>query len=115
MRRQILCLLFVWTSISVANGQQILTVAQDGSGDFTTIQAAINAAPVGAKTTIHINEGIYAEQVVIGSKTAPSDKKISLIGDGIDKTIITSKAGMATGLRFDPKNELICTQNNNFT
>ncbi|MBP5509123.1 MAG: hypothetical protein J6Y23_15000, partial [Prevotella sp.] len=101
MRRQILCLLLVCTSFSVANGQQTLTVAQDGSGDFTTIQAAINAAPVGEKTTIRINEGVYAEQVVIGSKTALSDKKISLIGEGIDKTIITSKAGMATGLRFD--------------
>ncbi len=101
MRRQLLCLLLVWTSFSVANGQQTLTVAQDGSGDFTSIQAAINAAPAGEKTTIHIHEGIYAEQVVIGSKTAPSDKKISLIGDGIDKTVIISKAGMATGLRFD--------------
>ena len=101
MLRQILCLLLVLTIFGAAYGQQTLIVAQDGSGDFTTIQAAINAAPNGEKTTIHINEGIYAEQVMIGSKAAPSDKKISLIGDGIDKTIITSKAGMASGLRFD--------------
>ena len=96
MRRRILCLLLVWTSFSVANGQETQTVAQDGNEDFTTIQAAISAAPVGEKTTIHINEGVYAEQVVIGSKTAPSGKIISLIGDGIDKTIITSKAGLDT-------------------
>ena len=101
MRRQILFLLLAWTSFSVANGQETLTVAQDGSGDFTTIQAAIDAAPVGEKTTIHIHEGVYTEQVVIGSKTVPSGKIISLIGDGIDKTIITSKAGMAAGFRFD--------------
>ena len=101
MRRQILCLLLAWTSFSVVHGQHTLTVAQDGSGNFTTIQAAINAAPNGERTTIHINEGIYAEQVVIGSKAAPSDKKISLIGDGIDKTIVTTEAGMSTGLRFD--------------
>jgi pectinesterase len=64
-----------------------LTVAQDGNGDYTTIQDAINACrDLGhARVTIHIKNGIYKEKLVIPSwKTA-----ISLIGENRDNTIIT--------------------------
>lgn len=55
-------------------------VAKDGSGDFFTIQEAINAVPdfrkVG-RTTILVRKGIYKEKVVI-----PESKiNISLIGE----------------------------------
>lgn len=38
-------------------------VSQDGTGDFTTIQAAINAAT--AQTTIYINDGNYTEDLTL--------------------------------------------------
>jgi len=54
-------------------------VAQDGSGDFFTIQEAINAVPdfrKEARTTILIRKGVYKEKLVI-----PASKiNVSLIG-----------------------------------
>ena len=62
-------------------------VAQDGSGQFTTIQAAIFAVRdlSQQKVTIHIKKGIYKEKIVVPSwKT-----NIELIGESKDSTIIT--------------------------
>ncbi len=62
-------------------------VAKDGSGDYTTIQAAINAAPDVAqkRVTIYVKNGVYHEKVVVPSwKT-----KITLTGQSKDSTIIT--------------------------
>jgi pectinesterase len=47
-----------------------LIVAQDGSGDYTTIQAAINAVPDYRKvgpTHILIKAGLYKEKIVIAA------------------------------------------------
>lgn len=55
-------------------------VAQDGSGDFFTIQEAINAVPdfrKGVRTTIRIRKGTYKEKVIV-----PASKiNVSLIGE----------------------------------
>ncbi len=101
MRLHLVCLMLAFASLGVLNAQNTLTVAQDGSGDHSTIQAAIDAAPADEETTIYIKSGTYAEQVTIGTKRAASNKKISLIGEGADKTIITSSVGMASGVSFD--------------
>ncbi|HVW13451.1 MAG TPA: pectinesterase family protein [Mucilaginibacter sp.] len=64
------------------------TVAQDGSGDFKTIQEAINAVRdlSQQQVTIYIKKGIYHEKLVIPSwKT-----KISLVGEDKAGTIITN-------------------------
>ncbi|GHA75005.1 pectinesterase [Pontibacter akesuensis] len=64
------------------------TVAQDGSGDFNTIQEAVNAVRdlSQQQVTIHIKNGVYREKLVIPSwKT-----KISLVGESKDSTIITN-------------------------
>lgn len=53
-----------------------LTVAQDGSGDFTTIQAAVDAAAEGDE--IIISGGTYAEDVTIGHLNLPPLKKDNL-------------------------------------
>ncbi|WP_321518050.1 pectinesterase family protein [uncultured Bacteroides sp.] len=54
-------------------------VAQDGSGDFFTVQEAINAVPdfrKEARTTILVRKGIYKEKLII-----PASKiNVSLIG-----------------------------------
>ncbi len=61
-------------------------VAQDGSGDFSTVQAAIDAAPSGRGTPwlIFVKNGRYKEHVSI-----PSNKPyLHIIGQERDKTVI---------------------------
>ncbi|MBX2966329.1 MAG: pectin esterase [Cyclobacteriaceae bacterium] len=77
------CLLAV---ISTTDAQKII-VAKDGSGDFTSIQAAVNSLPdhSPSRLTIHIKSGVYKEKLVIPSwKT-----NISFIGENKENTIIT--------------------------
>ncbi|MGN1232226.1 MAG: pectinesterase family protein [Candidatus Cryptobacteroides sp.] len=65
-----------------------IVVAQDGSGDFTSIQEAINAAPDYSHETytrIYIKAGIYREMVTI-----PHNKfRLHIVGEGADRTIIS--------------------------
>lgn len=64
-----------------------LTVAQDGSGNYKTIQEAINAVRdlSQLQVKIFIKKGVYHEKIVVPSwKT-----KISLIGENKDSTIIS--------------------------
>ncbi|RKD20391.1 hypothetical protein BCY91_01885 [Pelobium manganitolerans] len=63
------------------------TVAKDGSGDYTTVQAAVDAAPLGltAPYRIFIKKGKYVEQVTI-----PSNKPfIQFIGEDVGQTAIS--------------------------
>ena len=56
-----------------------IVVAQDGSGDFFTVQEAINAVPdfrKNVRTTILVRKGVYKEKLVI----PPCKLNISLIG-----------------------------------
>lgn len=65
-----------------------LIVSQDGSGDFTTIQEAVNSVrDISDKgVTIHIRNGVYHEKLVIPSwKT-----NIILLGESREHTIITN-------------------------
>lgn len=58
-----------------------LVVAKDGSGDFFTVQDAINAVPdyrKNTRTTILVKEGAYKEKVIIPA----SKNAVSLIGEG---------------------------------
>ncbi len=64
-------------------------VAQDGSGDFTSIQAAINACPDNERKFIFVKNGTYQEKIMIGSHSVVSSKLISLIGEDPLQTIIT--------------------------
>ena len=70
-----------------AQAQYDVTVAKDGSGNFTTLQAAIDAAPAGQTTPykIFIKKGKYVEKV-----TVPATKTfLYLIGESINETIIS--------------------------
>ena len=68
--------------------QYDFVVAKDGSGDFFTVQEAVNAAPDYCKqdeTRIFIKKGIYREKV-----TVPANKqKLHLIGEDALTTVIT--------------------------
>jgi pectin methylesterase-like acyl-CoA thioesterase len=62
-------------------------VAQDGSGNYSSLQAAIDAAPTGRTTpyVIFIKKGRYLEKIKI-----PSNKPfIHLIGESVANTIIS--------------------------
>jgi len=63
-----------------------VTVASDGSGDFTSIQEAINAAPAsGTKPfIIFVKNGIYDEKLFIEKNF------ITIVGEDSAKTIITT-------------------------
>lgn len=64
------------------------TVAQDGSGDFKTIQQAVNAVRdlSQQRVSIYIKAGVYPEKLVI-----PSWKcNIELVGEDQNTTIITN-------------------------
>ncbi|CAJ1949758.1 unnamed protein product [Sphenostylis stenocarpa] len=74
------------------------TVAEDGSGSHRTIQAAVNAlAAMGhnrpARAIIHVKSGVYNEKVQIGEKL----HDVMLVGDGIDKTIVTGNRNVVQG------------------
>ncbi len=72
---------------TTAYSQYNTVVDVNGSGSFTTIQAAINAAPSGQTTpyVIFIKKGKYREVVTI-----PSSKPfIQLIGESMAETIIS--------------------------
>ncbi|KAK4492981.1 hypothetical protein RD792_000308 [Penstemon davidsonii] len=74
---------------------QVLTVAADGSGNFTTVTDAINFAPNNSvdRVFIYVKEGFYQENVEI-----PSWKiNIVLLGDGSDGTVISGKRSVDDG------------------
>ena len=69
------------------NTHYTYVVAQDGSGDFESIQAAIDASKAFPKerVTIFVKKGRYSEKVTIPSW----NPRLSLIGEDADSTIIT--------------------------
>ena len=73
---------------ALANGQgHDFVVAKDGSGDFRTVQEALNAVPDFRKnsTTIYIKNGVYKEKLVLPT----SKTMVKLVGEDVQKTILT--------------------------
>lgn len=69
---------------SMAQGKRI-TIAADGSGDYKTIQDALNSLPDSSTTpsTIFLKNGVYKEKVFV------TKHNLVLEGEDRDKTIIT--------------------------
>jgi pectinesterase len=61
-------------------------VAKDGSGDFMTLEAAVQALPINRQktTTVFIRKGIYREKIVI----PPHCQHIKWIGESRDETVV---------------------------
>lgn len=75
-----------------------MVVSQDGTGNFTTINDAINAAPNNSVASdgyflVYITAGVYEEYVSIAS----NKQYLLLIGDGINQTIITGNRNVVDG------------------
>ena len=64
-----------------------LIVAQDGTGDFKTIQEAFNAIENNRekRTTVYVKEGVYKEKLFLDS----NKRNVQLLSDDKFKTIIT--------------------------
>lgn len=98
--------ILVLFSLSVRAASYDVIVAPDGSGNYKTIQEAINAAPSGRTTPfkIFIRSGIYNEQVII-----PANKPfLELVGENVGKTIIAYGDGKGGTTAFTV-NSSICT------
>ncbi|XP_072974749.1 pectinesterase [Typha angustifolia] len=81
---------------SAANITKVdLVVAKDGSGNFTTVSAAVAAAPNNSDTRfiIYIKAGGYFENVEVGK----SKTNLMFIGDGIGKTVIKASRNVVDG------------------
>ncbi|XP_008439095.3 pectinesterase 2-like [Cucumis melo] len=73
-----------------------LVVAQDGSGNYTTVGAALEEAAkrkTSGRFVIQVKRGVYRENLEIGSKM----KNIMLIGDGMRFTFITGNRSVGGG------------------
>jgi len=76
------------TGSSAVYGQEYhFTVSQDGSADFTTVQAAIDAVPDfrANETRIFIKNGIYKEKLVLPQ----SKTNVTFIGEDVMNTVLT--------------------------
>ncbi|KAH7352647.1 hypothetical protein KP509_19G056000 [Ceratopteris richardii] len=78
-----------------AGGAYDVVVAQDGSGKYKTIQEALNNVPKKRSTryTIYIKKGVYNEYLNIPK----SMKLLTLVGDGMGRTIISGDKSFAKG------------------
>lgn len=103
MMKKIFLILFLSGMVATLGAQPFrCIVATDGSGTHSSIQAAIDDCPDGERSLIFIKNGIYPEQITIGTNTAPSTKLLSLIGEHPDSVIITNARyrSSANGLSF---------------
>jgi pectinesterase len=68
-------------------GQQQLTIAQDGTGDYETVQSALDAVSNGNTKPILflIKNGVYKERIVLDARK----DYITLRGEDKNKTILT--------------------------
>lgn len=78
--------------------RDIVVVSQDGTGNFTTINEAIVAAPNNSASTdgyflIFVSAGVYQEYVSI----AKNKRYLMMIGDGINQTVITGNRSVVDG------------------
>jgi parallel beta-helix repeat protein len=79
--------LLVVRAESAAASPRTITVALDGSGDFSSIQEAVDRA--GKGDTVLIKAGTYAQDVTIHSK-----EKLRIVGAGVDKAVLLGQGTM---------------------
>lgn len=73
-----------------------LVVARDGSGNFRSVQAAINAAARRrgrGRFVIYVKRGVYRENIEVENDNG----NLMLVGDGMRFTVITSGRSVAAG------------------
>lgn len=74
----------VWAEASVVTAPRTITVALDGTGDFTSLQEAVDSAKKG--DTVFVKPGKYRQDVTIHSKD-----QLKLVGAGQDKVTLLGR------------------------
>jgi pectinesterase len=81
--------LFVNGILLSASAQKkvVITVAKDGTGNYKTVQEALDKVPTNNKVPfiIHIKNGIYKERLILDTRK----NFVTLIGEDKNKTILT--------------------------
>jgi parallel beta-helix repeat protein len=103
MRRALLCAvvaaaaLLAFAQPALAEHKLIVDddLAQCPEADYTSIQAAVMAAPAGS--TVFVCEGTYEEEVLIAT---PAKNGLRLIGDGPDKVVIDGNGALNNGIEL---------------
>ncbi len=86
MNHRLLLILCCFVTIQLFAQQQI-TVAKDGSGQYSSVQAALDAIPSGNTKpyTLFIKNGVYKEVVIVDARKS----FITIKGEDKNKTILT--------------------------
>ncbi|KAL1291528.1 hypothetical protein HN51_060052 [Arachis hypogaea] len=73
--------------MEASHSVKVITVSQDGKGDYRTVQEAIDAVPVGntRRTVIRVAPGIYRQPVYV----AKTKRFITLAGIFLEDTVLT--------------------------
>ncbi|KAL8101004.1 putative pectinesterase/pectinesterase inhibitor 41 [Apium graveolens] len=76
----------------------MVVVSQDGTGNFTSINDALEVAPNKSVASdgyflIYVTAGVYEEYVIVNKKK----KYVMILGDGINQTIITGNRSVVDG------------------
>lgn len=87
MRHTLTALILVIITATTTAQVRHITVAADGSGEFTTVQDAVNSirAYMADTTYMFIKNGVYHEKVIIPSWVT----NLYMKGESVDKTVIT--------------------------
>jgi len=73
----------VTTKGAIDPARATVVVAGDGSGDFFTLQGAVDAFPPTHPLSIHVKEGVY-----LGITLIVGHREITLKGDGVGRTVL---------------------------
>jgi hypothetical protein len=74
----------IWAEQPAVSTPRTIVVALDGTGDFTSIQEAVDSAKKG--DTVFVRPGAYPQDLTIHSKD-----KIQLVGAGVDKVTMLGR------------------------
>ncbi len=87
IKRFVFAAIVAMQSVAMIGQPRYITVAADGSGEFTSVQEAVNSirAYMSDTTYMYISAGVYREKVVIPSWVT----NLYMKGEGSEKTIIT--------------------------
>ncbi len=71
----------------VVPSPRTITVALDGSGDFSSIQEAVDSA--GKGDTVFIKAGVYPQDLTVHSK-----ERLKIVGAGVEKVVLQGRGQM---------------------
>jgi pectinesterase len=105
MMKNIFSILFLFAAIQAVAQPQQKTVAQDGSGDYLTVQSAFNAVPLNNKNPIiiRVKNGTYKEKLFLDS----GKDFVTLVGEDKFSTILTYDDHSG---KVSPKGDVINTR-----